>query len=72
MLPAVGLFIPYFPPRPVVAKRTVAAAEKPSNGHGLQRLHRVRLPAWRSEKFNPFASCVETSKTRVSDVSAPA
>ena len=33
---------------------------------------RVRLPAWRSEKFNPFASCVETSKTRVSDVSAPA
>nr|DAH72458.1 MAG TPA: hypothetical protein [Caudoviricetes sp.] len=42
--------------RPVVAKRTVAAAEKPSNGHGLQRLHRVRLPAWRSEKLNPFAS----------------
>ena len=64
MLPAGGLFIPYFPPRPVVAKRTVAAAEKPSNGHGLQRLHRVRLPAWRSEKFNPFASCVENQQNK--------
>lgn len=31
MLPAVGLFIPYFPPRPVVAKRTVAVVVKRSD-----------------------------------------
>lgn len=30
----------------------------------FSKVHRVRLPAWRSEKFNPFASYVENQQNK--------
>ena len=63
MLPAGGLlFLTFLPGR--WGQAHGGRGREAFRCHGLHDHTRVRLPAWRSEKFNPFASCVENQQNK--------